>query len=240
MTEKESVVSKESLVSEEKLPSLPSLIARLVFGLLFYAGLLFASAGSWKYWPAWIFMTAVFLPILFVVPYLYHYHPRLLIRRMKMREKESEQKVLVAMLSIVWIGGLIVAGLDFRFGWSHLPITFVVATNLVVTFSYLAIVWVFTINEYAARTVEVEPGQKVISTGPYGIVRHPMYSFVLLLIVVMPLGLGSLWFFFISIIFLPLILIFRILNEEKVLRKELEGYNEYCDKVHFRLIPFVW
>jgi protein-S-isoprenylcysteine O-methyltransferase Ste14 len=223
-----------------ELPSFARLMLRLPLGLLFYGLLLFLPAGTWRWTSGWMLLGAFFIPTLLISPYLYFKHPALMARRLKMREREGTQKGVMAAMAVFWLGAMVLGGLDFRYGWSQVPFPLIVAGNLTVLFSYVAVFWVFVVNEFAARTIEVEQEQKVISTGPYAVVRHPMYSFLLTLAIGLPVGLGSWWALLFLAPTMPLVLAVRLLNEEKILRRDLEGYNEYCEKVRFRLIPYVW
>ena len=146
----------------------------------------------------------------------------------------------MAVMAVFWLGAMVVAGLDFRYGWTQVSFALSCIGNLVVMGILVAVFWVYVVDEFAARIIEVEKEQKVISTGSYGVVRHPMYSFVLLIAVALPVGLGSWWSLLVLGPTLPVIIVVRLLNEEKVLHRDLEGYGEYCEKVRFRLIPFVW
>ena len=165
--------------------------------------------------------------------------PELLRKRLNAKEKEAEQKSVVVLSALMFIGGFIVAGLDYRFGWSVLPKGAVFAATAVFLFSYLLYAEVLRENAYLSRTIEVQKNQKVVDTGLYGIVRHPMYAATILLFLSMPLVLGSLFSFIIFLIY-PAIMVKRIKNEEEVLERELEGYSEYKSRVKYRLIPFVW
>jgi len=209
-------------------------IAPLVLGLL-----LFAPAGSFDYWEAWVYCAVIFAPMFFVVLYFFKYDPGLLERRMRFREKEKEQKAIVKLANLVFLVGFIMPGLDRRYGWSDVPASFALAGNAVVFMSYMFIFLVLRENSYASRVIDVEKNQKVISTGPYRIIRHPMYSGMILMFLATPIALGSYWA---CIFFLPLLplMVLRILNEEKVLIRDLPGYGEYCEKTRFRLIPHIW
>ncbi len=216
------------------------LIIRAIFGFVLYGALLFLSAGSWAYSPGWIFIGTIFPIALSGGIYLYKKHPEVLKRRMKTREKENIQKIIIAALTAVYFGGFILAGLDFRWGWSRIPLPAVIAANIVVGLSYIGVMWVLVVNEFAGRTIEVTGKQKLISTGPYALVRHPMYSFFLVLTLALGIGLGSYWALLVLALSIPIGLHFRIVYEEKLLREELEGYDEYCMKVRWRVIPYIW
>ena len=201
--------------------------------------MLFLPAGSLHYWQAWIYFGVLFIPMSFMVYYFLKKDPELLERRMRMREKEEKQKTIIKFAYIFFFIGFIIPGLDHRYHWSNVPVLLVIAANAIVLSGYIFIFFVLRENSYASRIIEVEKGQKVISTGPYAIVRHPMYLGVLLMLLFTPLALGSYWAL---IFFLPLfpLIVFRLLNEEEVLLRELPGYEEYCQKTRYRLFPFIW
>ena len=165
--------------------------------------------------------------------------PELLQKRLDAKEKENTQKGVVALSGLLFLAGFIVAGLDYRFGWSHVPTWLVIVASVILLASYALYAEVMRENAYLSRTIEVQDGQKVISTGLYGIVRHPMYAVTIWLFLSIPLVLGS---FFSLLCFLPypIIMVVRILNEEKVLAEGLDGYADYKKKVKYRLIPFIW
>ena len=201
--------------------------------------MLFLPAGTLYYWQEWIYCGVLFIPLSFVVFYFFKYDPELLERRMKMREKEEKQKTIQIVGIIIFFIGFLIPGLDYRYHWSNVPFLLVFAANAIVLAGYIFVFFVLRENSYASRIIEVEKGQKVITTGPYAIVRHPMYLGVLLMYLFTPLALGSYWAL---IFFLPLfpLLVSRLLNEEEVLLRELPGYKEYCQKTRYHLIPFIW
>ena len=207
--------------------------------LLIISLALFLPAGTLNYWQAWVYMAILFVPMLFIGLYFLKNDPEFLERRFKMREREAKQKLVQKVGIPIFIIGFLLPGLDRRFGWSNVPFEFIFAADVVVFLSYVLIFLVFRENSYAGRTVRIEKGQKVISTGPYSIIRHPMYFGVLFLYLATPIALGSYVALLPFLLFIP-ILVFRILNEEEVLRRELPGYKEYCKKVRYRLIPFIW
>jgi protein-S-isoprenylcysteine O-methyltransferase Ste14 len=213
----------------------------LLFPLSFIivAAMLFWPAGTLDYWQGWIFLATLFIPFLFVASYLLKYDPELAERRMRFKEKEINQKILINISKIVFFIGFIIPGFDHRYGWSDVPAYLVVLSDLLIFFGYMLIFCVFKENSFTSRIVEVEKGQKVITTGPYSKVRHPMYSGFILMYLFIPLALGSYWA---MIFFIPIvaIIIFRALDEEKVLLKDLEGYKEYYKKVRYRMIPGIW
>lgn len=214
-------------------------VIKYLSGLALISALLFIPAGTLKFWNAWLLIAILFIPILLMGIILAIKNPELLRKRLNAKEKEAEQKGVVALSALMFIGGFIVAGLDYRFGWSVLPKGAVFAATAVFLFSYLLYAEVLRENAYLSRIIEVQKSQKVVDTGLYGIVRHPMYAATILLFLSMPLVLGSLFSFIIFLIY-PAITVKRIKNEEEVLERELEGYSEYKSRVKYRLIPFVW
>jgi protein-S-isoprenylcysteine O-methyltransferase Ste14 len=196
---------------------------------IFMGLMLFLPAGTLDYWQAWVYCGVVFTPAIFVVSYFLKKDPELLERRMRMREKEEKQKTIQIMGIIIFFIGFLIAGLDYRYHWSNVPVYLVIAANAIVLSGYIFVFFVLRENSYASRIIEVEKGQKVITTGPYAIVRHPMYLGVLMMCIFTPLALGSYWALPFFLPLLPL-LIYRLLNEEEVLLKELPGYKEYCQK----------
>ncbi len=207
--------------------------------LLVVGAMLFVPAGTLDYWQAWLYIAVVFVPAAFVFAYFLKKDPAFLERRLSTREKEAKQQLIIKLSIPIFIIGFLLPGLDRRLGWSSVPFEFVIAANVVVFLGYVLIFLVFKENSYASRTIQVEKGQKVISTGPYAIIRHPMYVGTLLMYIATPIALGSYWALPPFLLMIPII-VFRILNEEEVLRKELPGYKEYCKKTKCRLLPFVW
>jgi protein-S-isoprenylcysteine O-methyltransferase Ste14 len=199
----------------------------------------FAPAGTFAYWQAWAYMGVVLIPMLFVMVYMLRNAPELLARRLQMRERERTQKGVIGFGVLFLVGAFLVPGFDRRWGWSTMPWWVVVAADLLVLLGYAMILRVFRENAYTSRTVQVEQGQQVISTGPYAIVRHPMYVGVLVFYLASPVALGSWWAILPAAIILP-ILVVRILNEEQVLERDLPGYKEYKQKTRNRLLPGIW
>ena len=216
-----------------------SVVVRIVAAVIFFCAFFFLPAGTIFFWEAWVYMAALLIPMMIFAVYLLRYNRALLERRMKMREKEMQQRWIIAVSSLLFLALLLLPGFDKRYGWSSVPTWLVIVANGMVLVGYLLVIYVLQKNEYAARTIEVEEEQEVITTGPYAIVRHPMYSAVTLLIIFTALALGSYWAL-IPAALLPLMLVARILNEEEVLRRELIGYPEYCEVVRYRLIPGIW
>ena len=212
---------------------------KFLSGLILVALPLFLSAGSFSYWNAWLFMGILFIPMFMAGLILMKKNPYLLERRLDMKEKQSEQKTVIALSGIMFLAGFIVAGLDYRFQWIKLPEWVVIAGAVVFLIAYGLYAEVLRENTYLSRTIEVQENQKVIDTGLYGIVRHPMYAVTLLLFLSMPIVLGSVISFIVFLAY-PFIIAGRIKNEEKVLEEGLAGYKEYKQKVKYRLVPFIW
>jgi protein-S-isoprenylcysteine O-methyltransferase Ste14 len=214
----------------------------LLFLFLVMAALLFIPAGTFNYWQAWSFLTVYFAWSLAITLYLMKKDPDLLARRMSggpQAEKETSQKIIMSFTSLGFIGLLVVPALDHRFGWSHMPAYAALAGDLLVAIGWLAIFFVFKENTFTSATIELAPDQKVISTGPYARVRHPMYAGALVMLFGIPIALGSWW----GLLVMPAIIlavIWRLLDEEQFLTRNLPGYREYQHKVRYRLIPDVW
>lgn len=201
--------------------------------------LLFAPAGSFHFWQAWSYFALIFLVTFSIFIHIYLHDKELLKRRLESGEKLSAQKRLAGFAYLAWPLAMMLPGLDHRFAWSHLPAWLSVAALLVVFTGYIFVFWVVNTNRFAARTIRVEQGQQLISTGPYAIVRHPMYLGMLGIFLFTPLALGSLYALPVFTLFIPIIVV-RLLSEEKLLLAELPGYVDYCSKIHFHLIPFIW
>ena len=201
--------------------------------------LLFLPAGTVDFPNGWLFVGLLFLPMLILGAVLFFKAPELLRKRLNAKEKEATQKGVVLFSGLIFIAGFVVAGLDFRFGWSDVPAWVIAVASAVFVIAYGLYAEVMRENAYLSRNVEIQKDQKVIDTGLYGIVRHPMYMATILLYLAMPLVLGS-WFSLIAFAFYPIIIIIRIINEEKVLEAGLEGYTEYKKKVKYRILPFIW
>lgn len=214
-------------------------ILKYIFGVILVGGLLFIPAGSFNYWNAWLFMGLLFIPMFVAGIILMIKNPSLLIKRLDVKEKENEQKKVIMLSGLMFLSGFIVAGLNYRFSWNIISNNIVIIASIIFILSYILYAEVLRENTYLSRTVEVQENQKVIDTGLYSIVRHPMYTVTLLLFLSMPLILGSLFSLIIFLMY-PFIIVKRIKNEEMVLEKELKGYKEYKNKVKYRLIPFIW
>ena len=214
-------------------------ISKFVFGLILIALLLFLPAGTLKYWNGWLFIGILFIPMFIAGIAMMIRSPELLKKRLDSKEEEKEQKTVIALSGLSFLAAFVVAGLNFRFGWIVLPRWVVYAAAVIFLAAYLMYAEVLRENVYLSRTVEVQENQKVIDTGLYGIVRHPMYSATLVLFLSMGLVLGSPISFVILLSYIPLIAK-RMKNEEKVLLQGLEGYEEYRRKVKYKVIPLIW
>lgn len=214
-------------------------LTKFFVGLLLVGALLFLPAGSFAYMNAWLFIALLFIPMLLLGTVLLLKAPALLEKRLGAKEKERAQRGVVAMSGLLFLAGFIVAGLDHRFGWSKMPLWVVIAASAVLLISYALYAEVMRENAYLSRTVEVQKDQRVIDTGLYGIVRHPMYAVTLWLFLSIPLVLGSWWSLLCFAPYIAVIAV-RIQNEEKVLEAGLEGYTEYKKKVKYRILPLIW
>ncbi len=214
-------------------------ITKFLFGFILIGLLIFLPAGTFSFFNGWLFMIILFVPMFLAGIVMMFKNPALLKSRLNAKEKQREQNVVIKLSGIMFLMGFIVAGLDFRFNWFTVPKGVVIGGTIVFLIAYLLYAEVLKENTYLSRTIEVQKNQKVIDTGLYSIVRHPMYSATLLLFLSMPLVLGSIYSFLIFLAY-PLIIAKRIKEEEKFLEKELEGYREYKQKVKYRLIPFIW
>ena len=214
-------------------------IIKFILGVLTIGILLFLPAGTLKYWNAWLLMGLLFIPMFIAGIILLIKNPELLKKRLNAKEKEKDQKNVIFLSGIMFISGFVIAGLNYRFDYIKLSNTIVIISSLLFIISYILYAEVLRENIYLSRTIEVQENQKVIDTGLYKIVRHPMYSVTLILFLTMPLILNSIISFVIFLIY-PFIIIKRINNEEEVLEKELKGYKEYKEKTKYKLIPFIW
>lgn len=214
-------------------------ICKFVMGLALCALLLFVPAGTWQYAGAWAFLALLFVPMLALGVWLYAKHPALLQKRLENREKQKAQKTAVRLSGLLFILGFVLCGLDFRFGWTVVPLWLRVVSAVIQLMAYGAYAEVMRENAWLSRTVQVHEGQQVVSTGLYGVVRHPMYTATIFLFLSIPLVLGS-WVGFAAFVpFVP-VLMMRTAEEEKLLVKELNGYAEYRQQVKWRLMPFLW
>ncbi len=214
-------------------------IIKFLLGVILVGLLVFLPAGSLSFTGGWIFMCVLFIPMFLAGIVMMIKNPGLLRSRLDAKEKEKDQSLVVKLSGLMFLAGFIVAGLDFRFGWSKLPLGVLIGAAVVFLVAYALYAEVLRENAYLSRTIEVQENQKVIDTGLYGVVRHPMYAATLLLFMAMPIILGSVYAFIIFLAY-PFIIAKRIKGEEEFLEKELTGYCEYMKKVKHRLIPFIW
>ena len=214
-------------------------LSKYIIGVLFVGTLLFLPAGSFNYYNGWLFICLLFAPMFIIGVVLFIKSPKLLEKRLNAKEKENTQKNVVAFSGLLFIVGFIVAGLDYRFEWSELPLWAVIISSVILLVSYALYIEVMRENEYLSRTIEVQEGQKVVDTGLYGIIRHPMYSITILLFLSIPVVLGS-WWSFICFLPYPVIIIIRIQNEEAILEADLNGYSEYKKRVKYKIFPLIW
>jgi protein-S-isoprenylcysteine O-methyltransferase Ste14 len=216
-----------------------SAITKYILGFVLVAMLLFLPAWTLRYPHAWLFIALLFVPMLLMGIVLFAKAPALLEKRLNNKEKEKAQKGVVALSGLMFPVGFVLSALDFRFGWSCVPLWVVIAASVLFLLGYAMYAEVMRENAYLSRTVEVQENQTVIDTGLYGIVRHPMYLATLLMFLPLSLILGSFWGL-IPFALYPIVILIRIRNEEKVLAVNLPGYAEYKTKVKYRLLPFVW
>lgn len=214
-------------------------LKKFILGLILISILLFLPAGTLNYPNAWLFIGLLFVPMFIAGILLIIKSPDLLKRRLNSKENESEQKLLVIISGLMFISGFVISGLNYHYNWSKLPDEIVIIASIIFLLAYLMYAEVLRENQYLARTVTVENNQKVIDTGLYGIVRHPMYTSTILLFLTIPLILGSIYSFLIFLIY-PIIIIFRIKNEEKLLEQELTGYRQYKQKVKYKIFPLIY
>ena len=214
-------------------------LTKFLAGLLIVGLLLFLPAGTFAYWQAWLFIGILFVPMFIAGIWLMFSSPELLRKRLSAKEKQGEQKWVVALSGLLFIAMFIVAGLNFRYGWFLMPDWTTYAAAGLFLLGYVLYAEVMRENVWLSRTVEVQENQQVIDTGLYGIVRHPMYSATMILFLSMPFVLNSVWAFALMLLYIPII-VKRIRNEEVVLERDLAGYKEYKQRVRYRLIPYIW
>lgn len=214
-------------------------LLKFIVGFLLVGALIFIPAGSLTFVNGWVFIAALFVPMLILGAVLLVRSPELLEKRLKVGEKQGTQKGVVAASGVLFLAGFVVAGLDFRFGWSRVPAWVVAVACAVLLVSYALYAEVMRENAYLSRTVEVQENQKVVDTGLYGIVRHPMYAVTVWLFLSIPVVLGSWWSLLCFVPYIAVIAV-RIVNEEKVLTEGLDGYAEYKKRVKYRILPFIW
>ncbi len=214
-------------------------LSKFLIGFIIICILLFIPAGTLDYPNGWLFMALLFVPMFFAGIIMLFKSPNLLRRRLNANEEEDEQKTVILVSGIIFLLAFILAGLNFRFRWFKLPTLVIIIASAIFLLAYIMYAEVLRENEYLSRTVEVSEDQKVVDSGLYGIVRHPMYTSTIFLFLSMPLVLDSIFSFIVMLVY-PIIIIFRIRNEEKVLENELIGYKEYKEKVKYKLIPYLW
>ena len=214
-------------------------ISKFLLGVILVGLLIFLPAGAISYVNGWIFMGILFVPMFFAGLVMMAKNPNLLRSRLNAKEKQKDQSLVVKLSGLMFLLGFIIAGLNYRFGWYVLSLRSSIIAAIVFLLAYLLYAEVLRENAYLSRTIEVQENQKVIDTGLYGVVRHPMYSATILLFLSMPMVLGSIYSFIIFLAY-PIIIAMRIKGEEEFLEKELEGYKEYKNKVKYRMIPFIW
>lgn len=222
---------KTGLMMQALLKGVSGLIAAMV--------LLFVPAGTLSYKNGWLFIALLFIPMLIFGAFLLVKAPELLEKRLHTRESQSEQKLVILLSSLLFVAVFVIAGLDYRFGWTEVPAAVVALGAVLVLTGYAMYMEVMRENAWLSRTVEIQKDQKVIDTGLYGLVRHPMYLATIILFLAIPLVLGS-WISFVLMLLYPVVLVKRITGEEKVLEEGLPGYREYKKKVKYRLFPFIW
>ena len=214
-------------------------LSKFLIGLIIICMLLFIPAGTLNYPNGWLFIALLFIPMFIAGIIMFIMAPDLLRRRLNAKEEEEEQKLVLLLSGIMFLLAFILAGLNFRFGWFKLPAIAIIMASIIFLIAYAMYAEVLRENAYLSRTVEVSENQKVVDTGLYGIVRHPMYTSTIFLFLSMPLVLDSILSFIVMLVY-PIIIIFRIRNEEKVLEKDLDGYKEYKEKVKYKLFPYLW
>ena len=218
---------------------LANALMKFFCGLLLVGLLIFLPAGTIFYTGGWLLVGLLFVPMMIAGFVMFFKSPDFLAKRLDAKEKQATQKGVLAFAGLMFVAGFVVAGLDYRFGWSEIPTAVMVAASVVFLLAYALYAQVMRENAYLSRTIRVEEGQKVVDTGLYGIVRHPMYMVTILLFLMIPVILGS-WYALIAFAFYPAIIVIRLQDEEKLLTRELPGYADYKQKVKYRLIPFVW
>jgi protein-S-isoprenylcysteine O-methyltransferase Ste14 len=217
-------------------------IVQGILGTILFIALIFWPAGTFRYWQGWLFLAVFALSTISFTLYLALYDKPLLERRLAagpQHEKERPQKIIVSLIFIAFFAVIVLPALDHRYGWSPVPPGITIAGDVLIVLSFLFIFWVIRFNSYAASNIRVEKSQKVVDTGPYAYVRHPMYAGAIWLFVAVPLALGAWWWTLFAILCFP-ILVWRLLDEEKILRRDLPGYTEYTRRVRYRLIPYLW
>jgi protein-S-isoprenylcysteine O-methyltransferase Ste14 len=233
-----------ALLLWERMSLKTKVIVQCMLTAVVAGAMLFLPAGTWKFWQGWIFLGLLMIPMLAASIYFVERDPPLVERRLQSEEKVGEQKLIMKFAKLIFIAAFLLPGFDFRFGWSRrtfgaVPVWLMIGSGVIALAGYLMTYWVMGTNSYASRIIQVEKDQRVISIGPYRIVRHPMYLGGVISILFAPLALGSYWALPAFALVIPVIVL-RLLNEEKILRHELPGYSEYCQSTRSRLIPLVW
>ena len=223
----------------EKSKLLLNTLVKFLAGIILVGALLFLPAGTFNYFNGWLFISLLFVPMMILGIVLFFKAPDLLEKRLSSKEKEKTQKGVVGFSAILFLASFLIAGFDFRFSWSTVPLWCVILASVFLIVSYALYAEVMRENIYLSRTIEVQENQKVIDSGLYGIVRHPMYAVTIWLFLSIPIVLGS-WWALLCMSPYPVLIAIRILNEEKILEEKLVGYKEYKDKVKYRLLPFIW
>ena len=214
-------------------------LAKFICGVALVGLLVFLPAGTLEFTYGWLLMALLFIPMLIAGFVMLFKSPDFLKKRLDVKEKQGTQKGVVAVSGLMFIAGFVVAGLDYRFGWSTMPNWVTIAASIVFVLDYALYAEVMRENAYLSRTIKVEEGQTVVDTGLYGIVRHPMYAATIEMFLMIPLILGSWWALLIFAIY-PAVIVVRLNDEEELLTKELPGYEEYKKKVKYRILPFIW
>jgi protein-S-isoprenylcysteine O-methyltransferase Ste14 len=217
-------------------------IIRGIWGTILFIALVFWPAGTFHYWQGWLFLAAFSASTIGFTIYLALYDKPLLERRLAagpQYEQELSQKIIVSLIFIAFFALIALPALDHRYGWSPVPPGVTIAGDVLIILSFLFMFWVIKVNSYAASNIRVEKSQTVIDTGPYAYVRHPMYAGAIWLFIAIPLALGAWWWTLLVIPFFP-VLVWRLLDEEKILRRDLRGYTEYTHRVRYRLVPYLW
>ncbi|NCA99218.1 MAG: isoprenylcysteine carboxylmethyltransferase family protein [Clostridia bacterium] len=220
-------------------PILAQAVIKALLSVLVLGVLIFLPAGTLQFFNGWLFLITLYALMSVTLIYLLRTNPDLLRKRLQLKERQTQQKSLMKFTAIFFLLAYTLPGFDYRFGWSHVPLWLVILAEIIMILGYAMFVEVMRENSYASRIIEIQEGQKLIETGLYGIIRHPMYAASLLIYLASPFVLGS-YYMAIPILLLPMILVIRIQNEEKLLLKELPGYEAYRDKVRYRLIPGLW
>lgn len=214
-------------------------LSKFICGLLLVGLLIFLPAGTLYYCKGWLLIALLFVPMLIAGFVMFWGSPDFLAKRLDVKEKQRAQKGVVVLSGLMFIAGFVVAGLDYRFSWSRMPLPVTIIASVLFLVAYALYAEVMRENAYLSRTIKVEEGQKVVDTGLYGVVRHPMYMATILLFLMIPVVLGS-WYALIVFAFYPAIIIVRLKDEEILLTRELPGYAEYKQKIKYRIIPFIW